>query len=182
MRGKFGLLSSGKASSSSKAIPSFFCSTSVQCLRVFIPPAARPTLLRQMETGSLTCAQICVRVEHTKGRGEGSQAQTSMHNFLFDFDGVFCLTCKHCLKGMEKKTKEKKICTRVYFGGTDRKTVSHPVLPGNQTTNPVWSDLNSDTLTTELRPYPPPHPTATHPRQYTPSRRCLIVSEFPQPI
>ena len=46
----------------------------VQCFRVSIPPAVRPTLLRQMDMGSLTCAQIWVRAVHTKG----GQAQTSL--------------------------------------------------------------------------------------------------------
>ena len=31
-----------------------------------IPPAARPTLIRPMDTGSLTCAHIWVRAVHTK--------------------------------------------------------------------------------------------------------------------
>ena len=39
----------------------------VQCFLVFIPPAVRPTLLRQMDKGSLMCAQIWVNVIHTKG-------------------------------------------------------------------------------------------------------------------
>ena len=51
--------SPGKASSHSTALSSFFfflpC---VQCFRVFIPPAVRPTLLRQMDIWYLTCAHI----------------------------------------------------------------------------------------------------------------------------
>ena len=38
----------------------------VQCFRVSVPPAVRPTLLRQMDMGSLTCEQIWVRPVHTK--------------------------------------------------------------------------------------------------------------------
>ena len=44
---------------------SFFC---VHCFRVFIPPAVMPTLLRQMDMGSLTCAQIWVRAVHAKAQ------------------------------------------------------------------------------------------------------------------
>ena len=47
----------------------------VQSFPVSIPPATKPPLLRQMNMGSLTCAQIRVRALHTKG----GQAQTSLH-------------------------------------------------------------------------------------------------------
>ena len=40
-----------------------------------IPSAVRPTLLRQIGMGSLTCAQIWVRAVHTNG----GQVQTSLH-------------------------------------------------------------------------------------------------------
>ena len=76
MHGKIRLLSPGKASSHSIArrYPAYF--SCVQCFRVSKPPAMMPTLLRQMDMGSLTCAQIWVRIIlHTKG----SQAQTSVH-------------------------------------------------------------------------------------------------------
>ena len=40
----------------------------MQYLCVSIPPAVRPTLLRQMDRGSLTCAQIWVRaITHEAG-------------------------------------------------------------------------------------------------------------------
>ena len=45
-------------------------------LLLSIPPAVRPSRLRQMDMGSLTRAQIWVRAVHTKGAG---QAQTSLH-------------------------------------------------------------------------------------------------------
>ena len=45
--------------------------------RVTIPPALRPTLLRQMDVGSFTCAHIWLRVVCTRMR-EG-QAQTNLH-------------------------------------------------------------------------------------------------------
>ena len=52
----------------------------MQYFCVTIPPAVRPTLLRQMDMGSLTCAQTWVRAVHTKGVGaEGGQTQTSLH-------------------------------------------------------------------------------------------------------
>ena len=50
----------------------------VRCFRVSIPPAVRPALLRQMDIGSLTCAQIWVRSVHTKGwlgRNKSTSAQ-----------------------------------------------------------------------------------------------------------
>ena len=43
----------------------------MQCFHIFIPPAVRPTLLRQMDMGSLTDAQIWVLAVHTKGGGAG---------------------------------------------------------------------------------------------------------------
>ena len=49
------------------ALPSFLNISCVQCFRVSVPQAVRPTLLRQMNMGSLTCAQMCVRAVHTKG-------------------------------------------------------------------------------------------------------------------
>ena len=119
MHRKFELLSPGKMSSQSAALPSFFfwlffspCDS--------IPPAVRPTLLQQMDMGSLTCAHILVRAIHTKG----GQAQTSLHKswlvgieklfftlpcqgvkltvFRFEFwlttasSTVFCLVPGHC--------------------------------------------------------------------------------------
>ena len=82
MRGEFGLLSPGKASSHSTALPSLsthphppppppplFC---VHCFRASIPPAGMLTLLRQMDMGSLTHSQIWVRAVHTKGGGSGT--------------------------------------------------------------------------------------------------------------
>ena len=48
----------------------------VQYFRVSVPPAVRPTLSRQMDIGSLTCAQIWARAVHTKGGG-GGQTQTN---------------------------------------------------------------------------------------------------------
>ena len=47
----------------------------MQCFFGTLPPAVWPTLLRQMDMGSLTCAQIWVRAAHTKG----GQAQASLH-------------------------------------------------------------------------------------------------------
>ena len=78
MHWKFGLLSPGKASSHSTALPIFSCVfpfCCVQRFRVFIRPVMRPTLLWQMDMGSLTCARIWVRAVHTKA----GQAQRSLH-------------------------------------------------------------------------------------------------------
>ena len=69
----------------------------VLCLQYFcvtIPPAVTPSLLRQMDTGSLTCVQTWVCAVHTKrreggagrgggwgggvGGGSGGQAQTNL--------------------------------------------------------------------------------------------------------
>ena len=78
MQGEFWLFYPGKVRSHSTALPSFFVVVvvlpCVQCFRVSIPRFVRPTLLRQMNMASLTCAQIWVRAVHTKG----SQAQTCL--------------------------------------------------------------------------------------------------------
>ena len=50
----------------------------MQYVCVTIPPAVRPPLLRQMDTGSLTCAQIRVYTVHING----GQEQTSLHRSL----------------------------------------------------------------------------------------------------
>ena len=55
-QGNVGCFLQGKARSQSTALPSFFfffCSC-VQCFCVFMPPAMRPTLLKQIDMGSLT--------------------------------------------------------------------------------------------------------------------------------
>ena len=51
-----------------------------QCFRVSVPQAVRPTLLQQMDVGSLSlmCAQIWVGTVHMKG----GQAQTSHKSWL----------------------------------------------------------------------------------------------------
>ena len=68
MHGKIELLSPRKASSDSTALPSLgFIPPCMQGFRVSIPPDVRPTLLRQMDMGSLTYTQIWVRAVHTKG-------------------------------------------------------------------------------------------------------------------
>ena len=72
---KFRLPSPGKPAAIARRYPPFFSFSCVQCLNVSIPPAVRPNLLRQMDLGSLTCAQSWVRAVHTKG----GQAQTSLH-------------------------------------------------------------------------------------------------------
>ena len=50
----------------------------MQCFHISIPLAVRPTLLRQIDMGSLTCAQMCVRV-YIRGVRHISYLQ-----FLFD--------------------------------------------------------------------------------------------------
>ena len=56
-------------------IPVVLCSPCLQYFRVSIPPAVMPTLLRQMDMGSLTWAQSWVRAVHTNG----GETQTSLH-------------------------------------------------------------------------------------------------------
>ena len=56
----------------------FFFSCPLCCFHVTIPPAVRPALLRQMDMGSLTCAQIWMHAIHMKG----GHAQASVHNSL----------------------------------------------------------------------------------------------------
>ena len=57
-----------KRAAIARRYPSFF-SSCMRCFRVSIPPAARPTLLRQMDMGSLTCVHIWVRVVYTYDGG-----------------------------------------------------------------------------------------------------------------
>ena len=58
--------------------------SSVVCavFRFSIPPGVRPTLLRQMDVESLTCAYIWERVVHTKGdwwgRGVGGEGGSNI--------------------------------------------------------------------------------------------------------
>ena len=61
----------------------------VLCFRVAIPLDVRPTLLRQMDMRSLTCAQVWMRTVHPKG----GQAQTSLHkSWLGGTQTKLCLT------------------------------------------------------------------------------------------
>ena len=116
MHEKFGLLSPGKASSHSKALPSF--SSCVQCFHVSILPAVTPTLLlRQMDMGSLTCAEEkCAK-----------------------FASVPPYT--------RRKVRHKQGCIRVDSEGQKNCFSSCPARGSNL----GFSDLNSDSLTTELR-------------------------------
>ena len=62
----------------------------MQCFRVAIPPAVRPTLLRQMGMGSSTCAQIGVRAVHAKAdhlRHKDEQRCESFHVFSLTVQG-----------------------------------------------------------------------------------------------
>ena len=73
MHGKFGMLPRGKRATTVRRHPA--CSFSrLQCFRVSIPPAVRPTLLRQMDMGSL--ARTTFVACRTREYGEGGQAQT----------------------------------------------------------------------------------------------------------
>ena len=78
MHRNFGLLSPGNESSHSVALPIFFFGSCVQCFRLSIPSAVRPTLLRQMDMGSLTGAQMWERAVHT----QGGQAQRRLRKKL----------------------------------------------------------------------------------------------------
>ena len=74
MHAKFGLLSQEKASSHSAVLPRFFSFSCMQYFCVSIPPAVRPTVIRQMDMGSLTCAHMWVRAVYTrKGGGSGTK-------------------------------------------------------------------------------------------------------------
>ena len=65
---KLGSLSPRKASRDAVALSNINDFPAYAVLCVTIPPTVRITLFRQMDTGSLTCAQIWVRaVLHTKG-------------------------------------------------------------------------------------------------------------------
>ena len=63
-RGNSGCLPTKKGAAIIWHYPAFFFLSPVSSL--IIPSAVRPTLLRQMDIGSLTCAQIRVRAVHTK--------------------------------------------------------------------------------------------------------------------
>ena len=52
-----------------------FCSLCAMC-RVFIPAAVRPTLLRQMDMGSLTCAYRWVRTVRGSGTNKSAHELT----------------------------------------------------------------------------------------------------------
>ena len=73
--GSSGRFPMGKRVAIARRYPAFFFHSCVQCFRVSIPSAARPTLLRQMDIGSLTCEQLWVRDADTKG----SQTHTCPH-------------------------------------------------------------------------------------------------------
>ena len=62
MHGKFGLV--------------FFFVPAVQCFHVSIPLAVRPTLLRQMDMGSLTCLGACPKHEGGSGTNKSAQELT----------------------------------------------------------------------------------------------------------
>ena len=74
--GKFGSLSPRKAGCNRVALPNLnqvlVCIVHAVLLCVTIPLIVRPTLLRQIDTGSLTCVHIWMSAVHTKG----GQAQT----------------------------------------------------------------------------------------------------------
>ena len=143
MHMKLGLLSPEKARSHT-AIPSF-CSSCVQCFRVFIPPAVRPTLLRQMDMGSLTCAHIRVRAVHTK-RG---QAQTSLLKSWLG--GTEKLLLTPIRQGIEPKAFGFQLSNH-WATSTIRRTPALSIVQ--------WT-TNTSSLPTELRPpydAPPPYP------------------------
>ena len=65
MQRKFGLLSLGKVSSHSMALPRFLFFFPVISVFVFLYHELKPTLIQQMDMGSLTCAQrIEEKVRH----------------------------------------------------------------------------------------------------------------------
>ena len=74
----------GKRAAIARRYPAF--SLRAMCLRISMPSAVRPTILRQMDMGSLTRGQIWVWAVHTKG----DHAQTSLHkNWLGGTEQLF---------------------------------------------------------------------------------------------
>ena len=65
--GNLGCFPWGKQAPIARRYPAFVFLSCMQCFRVSIPLTVRPTLLRQMDMGSLTWAQIWVLAAHTKG-------------------------------------------------------------------------------------------------------------------
>ena len=116
----------------------FFIVSSVQCFCVSILPVVRCTLLRQMDMGCLTCAQIWVCAVHTKG----GQAQTSLHKGWHRRIEKQPLTLPR--EGIEPRV----------FGFEFWRSNSWGMFPPcpARGSNPGSLDFNSDTLTTELHP------------------------------
>ena len=150
---------------------------SVHCFRVSIPPAARPTLLRRMDMGSLTCAQIWVRAVNAKWcvcvcawgeggvgvGGKGEQAQTSLHKSSPEE------TKKLCQSGPAEPPGD---------GTQDLLSLSVCLSVSLSHLSPFFgsSDLNSDALNyyTELcLPAPVPPPLHTH----TPSHYRMVTDK-----
>ena len=115
MHRKIRLVSPGKTSSHSTALPSFF-SSCVQCFCVSIPLVVRPTILQHMVMGSV----------FLRAQKFGSVPYT------------------------QRGVRHKQVCTRVDSERRRPKTCPSP-CPARGS-NPGSSDLNSDALTTELRP------------------------------
>ena len=84
MHKKFRMLSPGESGQPYYGTTQLFFFLLCAVFRVFIQPAVRPTLLQQMDIGSLTCAQIWVPAIHSKG-----QVQTSpMDKQTFPHPGI----------------------------------------------------------------------------------------------
>ena len=95
MHGQIGLLSPWKASSHSTVLPSFFvllCAV-FSCLYA-TGCEAYIRLLRQMDMGSLTCAQMWVRAEHRKADLRYKQVCTRVYS-----EGTFSAKGRRMIDG-----------------------------------------------------------------------------------
>ena len=88
----------GKASSHSKALPSLSPVCSISCVHTTY---SRPTLLRQLNIGSLTCAQIWVRAVQIKREGGGGAGTNKSALELTRKDRRMPLTLPH--QGVEPR-------------------------------------------------------------------------------
>ena len=71
----FGLLSLGKRAATVRRYPAFCFPVCSVYVRFSIPPAVRPTHLRKMDVGSLTCAQFGCVLYTWRGSGTNKSAE-----------------------------------------------------------------------------------------------------------
>ena len=125
----------------------------VQCFRVSIPPAVRPTLLRQIEMGSLTCAPILVRVRHMRDfmyvvcEIPFETPDETQYTIILYRNNIHAHKFG-CVPYTRRGVRHKQVCTTVDSEGQKNCLAPCPA----RGSNPGSPDLISDSLTTEQRP------------------------------